>query len=138
MSKAKYVQISFVFILKIIASLSSVLMGVIVTRIYGLEMMGMYTVVLTIINISVLIGSWGLGNSYISSFYDDGGSGNILAILIVNLVLSVAILPLVLFSGKWLGVGELTPMLCAFIVFSLLTTKSSFLAVKNLQVLNSL
>lgn len=134
------IQLAIVFAAKGIGAALSVLTVALISRFYGLEVLGLYSLALTIANVGALVSSWGLGTSYLMDYQvgPNGDSGRPLAMIVISLLSCLAVFPLMLVVAKRFNLEEISPIVALFAVLSIFSVKTSFLLAKKKQILNSL
>lgn len=122
----------FLFIFKAVGALSSLILGMIISRLYGVDVFGDYGVLLSYVAIFSLFATWGL-NIYIIEYRVMKISGDLLKFwFIFSLFFSIiaSLLFYIKFNNFYLGIIVL--------LLSLLAIKGSFLMLLNKQYYNAL
>lgn len=128
-----------VFGTKIFGAIFTLLLGMLISRFYGIEFFGNFSILLFIINIGSIISSWGLNVYYLDNINSRLRYKGLqeFGVLYSNVILSIVIFPFVIILGYIMLPKIFLWMIPSYIVISLLIVKSTILTSKGYYLSNS-
>lgn len=129
-----------VFTTKILGAVFTLLLGMVISRYYGVEVLGNFAIVLLIVNISSIISSWGLNVYYLTNIHSRLRYKGLQesGVLYANIIFSIVILPVVMLVSYISLPKVFLWMVPSYIALSFLISKSTILTSKGLYLSNSI
>lgn len=123
-------------IIKVLGALSTIITGILISRVFGEEYFAEYSLLLTLISIGVLLSNWGSSNYIVQHFKSKCIGFD--KIIYINIVFALMYISIIYFLKDWLDIESFFIAIFSVLFFSFFLTKSSYLIMNENQVRNSI
>ena len=108
-------------IIKVLGALSTIITGILISRVFGEEYFAEYSLLLTLISIGVLLSNWGSSNYIVQHFKSKCIGFD--KIIYINIVFALMYISIIYFLKDWLDIESFFIAIFSVLFFSFFLTK---------------